>query len=409
MHFLFNTGYYKPTTHTGGPIYSVSALAEALVERGHRVTVAAIRNLEDPINCELDQNYVLNGVTVRLFDPTPYWWQKLPISRLRDMSVSRLDDSWIPWLREIMPSVDVCDSQLGFLYSNRAVSRMAHQLGKIHLYHQRGNLDPRRFGANSRFKRVYLNLIEQPILQSAGALIALSQREAEVYRLYAPNSRIEVVPNGVDLNEWQQPAAAEGDLADTFALIGDAPLVVWHSRMAKMKGPDVFVRAFALAHEKEPSIQAIVAGPDEEGIRGACEQMAQESGVAKSVHFLDALSGANRRALLQRADLFVLPTAGEGLSMAILEALACRCPVVTTPEANISEIQRHGAGLIVPCDDQRIGDAMLDVLSRAPGSLADMGASASALVEAEFSMKSVVDRYIVLAEEIVYPKYGEES
>jgi glycosyltransferase involved in cell wall biosynthesis len=401
MHFLFNTGYYKPTTHTGGPIYSVSALAEALVERGHQVTVAAIRNLADPINCELDQNYVLNGVTVRLFDPTLYWWQKLPIARLRKMSVSRLDDSWEPWLREMMPSVDVCDSQLGFLYSNRAVGRMCKESGKVHLYHQRGNLDPRRFGGNARFKRAYLKLIEQPLLQKADTLIALSQREAEVYRSYAPTSRIEIIPNGVDLNEWQQPAAAEGDLADAFALIGDAPLVVWHSRMAKMKGPDVFVRAFARAHEKEPSLRAIVAGPDEEGIRGACVQIAEESGVAKSVHFLDALNGANRRALLQRADLFVLPTAGEGLSMAILEALACGCPVVTTPEANISEIQRHDAGLIVPCDALRIGDAMLDVLIRGPASLAEMGASASSLVEAEFSMESVVDRYLTLVEGVV--------
>jgi glycosyltransferase involved in cell wall biosynthesis len=404
MHFLFNTGYYKPTTHTGGPIYSVSALAEALVERGHRVTVAAIRNLEDPINCDLDQEYVLNGVSVRLFDSTPYWWQKLPIARLRNMSVSRLDDSWEPWLGQIMPSVDVCDSQLGFLYSNRAVSCIAKEYEKVHFYHQRGNLDPRRFGANVRFKRAYLNLIEKPILQRADALIALSQREAEVFRSYTSTSRIEVIPNGVDLREWQQPAAAEGDLADAFLLIGDAPLVVWHSRMAKMKGPDVFVEAFARAYEKEPSIRAIVAGPDEEGIRGACEQIAQESGVAESVHFLDTLSGANRRALLQRADLFVLPTAGEGLSMAILEAMACGCPVVTTPEANISEIQRHGAGLIVPCDDQRMGEAILTVLSADPGSLTAMGVSACALVEAEFSMGSVVDRYLALAKGIVYPQ-----
>ncbi|MDA8736519.1 glycosyltransferase [Opitutales bacterium] len=403
MHFLFNTGYYKPTTHTGGPIYSVSALAEALVERGHRVTAAAIRNLGDPINCDLSREYVLNGVTVRLFDPTPYWWQELPLARLRKMSVSRLDDSWEPWLREIMPSVDVCDSQLGFLYSNRAVGRISKESGKVHLYHQRGNLDPRRFGANARFKRAYLKWIEQPILQKADALIALSQREAEVYRSYAPTSRIEIIPNGVDLNEWQQPAEAEGELADAFSLIGDAPLVVWHSRMAKMKGPDVFVRAFAQAHEKEPSLRAIIAGPDEEGIRGACEQIAEESGVAQSVRFLDALTGANRRALLQRADLFVLPTAGEGLSMAILEAMACRCPVVTTPEANISEIERHVAGLIVPCDDQRIGDAILDVLSRVQGSLTEMGVNASALVEAEFSLESVVDRYLALAEDLMGP------
>lgn len=402
MHFLFNTGYYKPSRHTGGPIYSVSTLAESLVAAGHRVTVAAIRDVADAYHFNLDQEYVLNGVHVRLFDQVPYWWQRLPIPRLRNMSVSRLDDSWEPWLRGIMPDVDVCDSQLGFLYSNRAVARVTKEAGKVHLYHQRGNLDPRRFGENARFKRIYLKWNEQPILKGADALIALSQREADVYRSYAPNSMIDVIPNGVDLNEWQQPAAAEGDLADAFALIGDAPLVVWHSRMAKMKGPDVFVRAFAQAREKEPSMQAIVAGPDEEGLRGACELIAREAGVAQSVHFLDTLSGANRRALLQRADLFVLPTAGEGLSMAILEALACGCPVVTTPEANIQGIEVAGAGLLVPCDCNSIADAICEISSQGEPAILEMRARARSLVVDQFSLESIVVRYLELAEGLVY-------
>jgi len=239
-------------------------------------------------------------------------------------------------------------------------------------------------------------------LKGADALIALSQREADVYRSYAPNSMIDVIPNGVDLNEWQQPAAAEGDLADAFALIGDAPLVVWHSRMAKMKGPDVFVRAFAQAREKEPSMQAIVAGPDEEGLRGACELIAREAGVAQSVHFLDTLSGANRRALLQRADLFVLPTAGEGLSMAILEALACGCPVVTTPEANIQGIEVAGAGLLVPCDCNSIADAICEISSQGEPAILEMRARARSLVVDQFSLESIVVRYLELAEGLVY-------
>ncbi|MDQ8209154.1 glycosyltransferase [Coraliomargarita sp. SDUM461003] len=401
MHFLFNTGFYKPSTHTGGPIYSVSALAESLVKRGHCVTVAAVRNKADSCNCDQSRDYVLNGVHVRLFDSVPYLWQKLPMSRLKQMSVSRLDHNWERWLNEIMPSVDVCDSQLGFLYSNRAVSRISKKHAKIYLYHQRGNLDPRRFGANALFKRVYLNLFEKPILTRADVLIALSQREAEVFRAYVPSSRVEVIPNGVDCREWLLPAVAEGELADVFLRIGDAPLVIWHSRMVKMKGPDVFVRAFARAQKKQPSLQAILAGPNEEGLREECEMIAQEMGVTDCVYFMNALSGSNRRALLQRADLFVLPTAGEGLSMAILEAMACGCAVVTTPEANISEIQACGAGSVVACNELEIGNAIVEMFSESVSGLAARKANARALVDENFSLTGVVDRYLELVERIL--------
>lgn len=401
MHFLLNTGYYKPSKFVGGPIYSVSALAEALVVRGHRVTVAAVRNPYDSRSSEVSHEYVLNGVNVRLFEPVPYLWQKLPIRRLREMSVSRLDRTWLPWLREIIPSVDVCDSQLGFLYSNRAVAQLTREFGKVHFYHQRGNLDPRRFGSNSIGKAMYLRFYEKQILESADALIALSQRETEVFRSYAPNSRIELIPNGIDLKEWQSPAEAEGALADAFERVGEAPLVVWHSRMVKMKGPDVFVRACAKAFKSCSSLRAIVAGPDGVGLRQTCEQLARDLGIDKYIDFLDALSGENRRALLQRADLFVLPTTGEGLSMAILEALACGCPIVTTPEANIPELQDHNAGVVVPLDESQIGAVMSEFFSSSKQDRMKMERNAVTLAGAKFSLPAVLDRYLALSEEIV--------
>lgn len=401
MHFLFNTGYYKPTSEVGGPVYSVSALAEALVMRGHQVTVAAVRNVKDDPAMQPEQNYVLNGVAVQLFEPEPYAWQKLPVSRLKKMSVSRLDSSWMPWLKDIMPTVDVCDSQLGFLSSNRAISRLAKQFGKIHLYHQRGNLDPRRFGANALFKRIYMRCIETPILRRADALIALSAREAEVFASYAPNARIERVPNGVDVDEWQQPAQASGELSRILTQLREASLAVWHSRMVKMKGPELFVRAFAEAHSKNSSLRAIVAGPDEEGIRPLCEGISRELGVAEHLFFLDALTGENRRALLQRADIFVLPTMGEGLSMAMIEALACQCPVVTTPEANMPEIRSEDAGLIVPNEASMVADAISHIVSLNIEDREAMKKNALSLVISKFSMDSVVDRYLQVAEALL--------
>jgi glycosyltransferase involved in cell wall biosynthesis len=293
-----------------------------------------------------------------------------------------------------MPEVDVCDSLLGFLHSNRAVSQVAKEFGKPHFYHQRGNLDPRRFGRNRLFKRAYLEFIEKPILKRASALIALSPREKDVFSALVPFVRCEVIPNGVDVEDWCRPAEAKGRLSSVLSDIGEAPLLIWYGRMIELKGPDTFVRAFARAHQQHPGLRAIVAGPDEDGLSAECQRIASEAGISKDIHFLGMLTGEDRRAILQRADVFTQPTQGEGLSMAILKALACGCQILTTPQANIPEIESCGAGRIVALDDRAISEAMLELSSCT--SSRSLSSNARSLVVERYSMDVVVGQYLEL-------------
>ncbi len=92
-----------------------------------------------------------------------------------------------------------------------------------------------------------------------------------------------------------------------------------------------------------------VAGP---GDVGACTRRAAALGIADRVEFLGWVAEAGVIELLARADIFVLPSRNEGLSLAVLEAMAHGCAVVTTPVGATRDAVTDGeSGLLVPVGD----------------------------------------------------------
>ena len=75
------------------------------------------------------------------------------------------------------------------------------------------------------------------------------------------------------------------------------------------------------------------------------------------------LSGEDKMAALGLADLFVLPSYSEGFSIAVLEALASRLPVVITKACNFPEVGEHGAGFVVEPNEEAVYQALLESCS----------------------------------------------
>ena len=103
---------------------------------------------------------------------------------------------------------------------------------------------------------------------------------------------------------------------------------------------------------------------------------------------------------LRAADAFVLPSSAEGLSNAMLEAMAAALPIVATRVGGAADCIEHGrSGLLVPPEDT---NALADTLA---GLLADphraqLGARARAIAEQRFSLESLADRLAALYVEL---------
>ncbi|MFQ5766802.1 MAG: glycosyltransferase [Acidobacteriota bacterium] len=156
--------------------------------------------------------------------------------------------------------------------------------------------------------------------------------------------RIVVIPNPVD-----QVLIAKGVAGKTVvgSAGGDGYLLAV-GRLVHQKGFDRLIEAFAALRGRSEKI-LIIAGEGPE--RPALQALAARLGVAERVRLPGNLS--NPFALMSQAELFVLPSRWEGWPNALLEAMACRCPVIAfdCPYGPGEIIRHERSGLLVPEGD----------------------------------------------------------
>lgn len=222
----------------------------------------------------------------------------------------------------------------------------------------------------------------------AARILCVSEGEAqEASDIGIRPERLAVVSNGVDLGRW--PAATEADRVAAREQLGldpVAPLVVNVGRLSRQKGQDLLVSSWPAvrAHVPDARLYLIGDGPDREQL---ATSIAEGSGIV--------LFGASKEvpAWLAAADVVVMASRWEGMSLFVLEAAAVGRSLVVTDVAGMLDVVGVGAeaaGAVVPLLPERtfaarFADAVVARLS--DESLRDReAASARTRVEERFSI-----------------------
>ena len=262
----------------------------------------------------------------------------------------------------------------------------ARRAGVPYVITPHGMLDPWSLAQKGLKKRIALALGYRRMLDQAAALVALHGDEAASFRSLGLRAPVAVVPNGVSLAEVD--ASPSEEFRRGVPGLGDAPFVLFLGRLHHKKGLDYLADAFAHGSARAPWAHLVVAGPDE-GARGDFERRVSGLGLAGRVHLVGPLFGRSKWAAYSGAACFCLPSRQEGFSVAVLEALASRLPVVLSPACHFPEVEPAGAGLVVPLDPVSIGEA----LARIVGDQAlreRMGRAGRLLVEDRYTWGRVV-------------------
>ena len=191
-----------------------------------------------------------------------------------------------------------------------------------------------------RLKRLVLGRCSAVIANSSAGAQSTAQRTG------MPDALFTTIANDVEL-----PAPIDaGQRADIRAAVGapdDRLLGLFVGRLVPVKNLACLIRALALLEPSQRPRMALVGdGP----LREALQQLATECGVASDLHFLGERPDATR--LMQAADFLVLPSHFEGLSNALLEAMAARCAVIASAVGGSAELIDDGrTGLLFPSDD----------------------------------------------------------
>jgi glycosyltransferase involved in cell wall biosynthesis len=363
MHILYVTHGYKPAYRIGGPIWSVSSVAEAMVKRGHRVTVFTTNsNLDEDLDVPVDQPVHVDGVEVWYFRRRDlvkkyFWWLKYVSQSMGFLVTPAL----APAMRKLLPSVDIVHTQMPFVYPTMVAGRLAISANKPLFYNQRGVFHPTRLGYRALKKRLYIELVEKPIMRRASGLIALTPDEIDSYRALGIETPCHVVPNGIDVAQFRRtPRMASLSALD---IKESDQVILFLGRLHPSKGVDLLVDAFFRIISRHPDALLVIAGPDEHGFAEKIRSEVARQDLEHRILIPGMVMGDLKTDLLARADLFALPSMGEGSSMAILEALASGTPVIISPECNCPVVDEVKAGAVVERDANLIAQAISRFLS----------------------------------------------
>jgi phosphatidyl-myo-inositol dimannoside synthase len=151
----------------------------------------------------------------------------------------------------------------------------------------------------------------------------------------------------------------------------------------RYKGADDLIRAVALLKAKYPDLQLMAVGGGDDVPR--LTEMARSLGVTDSVQFLHGLTRAQIAACYSRADVFALPSTGEGFGLVFLEAMALARPVIGAATGGTTDlIQDCVNGMLVPPRDvPKLAEA-LDALLRDDSLRLNMGRAGAELVREKY-------------------------
>jgi glycosyltransferase involved in cell wall biosynthesis len=398
MRILFAVPGYKPAYKLGGPIESVSALAEELSNAGHSVTVFTTNgNLDEDLDVPTNCPTMIDGVEVWYFARKRM--KTIPgIPYLTKTSGFLYAPAMREELRRVLPNIDVVHTHLPFIYPTYVASAEAVRARKPLVYHQRGVFDPARLEFRSWKKKLYINLIEKRILKSANTLVALTEAEVESYRDLGVKTPAVVIPNAVYADRYQAPA--DEALCASLGITPGDTVVLFMSRLHPIKGVEKLVEAFRRISGEFPSVKLVIAGPDEWSMLESLSRIASEEVKRNQVLFPGMVTGDVKTSLLARADLFALPSDAEGFSMAILEALASATAVLISPGCHFPEVEEAGAGRIVDANVDALVVALKQMLS-SPEGLVAMGRAGQDLVHRKYTWERVSARMASLYQGIV--------
>ena len=249
-------------------------------------------------------------------------------------------------------------------------------------------------GFEARYNYLYpvLTPFIKRIWRRAGAVTAISAEQAALAHRTMPGLELITIPNGADTT--------------LFAPAGDGPkhafTIVCVARLIERKGQQHLLQAFARLRAAcaEPMTLIFVGTGDAEP---RLRELASSLKVAEAVIFQGFVPREQMPSVYRHADVFVLPSQQEGMSIALLEAMASGLPVIVTDTGGTAELVTRGQnGEIVPWADVPALTSALQSLLKAADRRLYMGNEGRKRA-LQFGWPALAARYLELCAHVMVP------
>jgi glycosyltransferase involved in cell wall biosynthesis len=373
----------------GGGQEVVRTLVEYLASKDCVPIVCTFK--DGPLRQAIEQS----GITVEVLPPRRYSIVVLPLFIL---DMARIWWSLVGLVHKyrveviqthLLRSLDFLVLLLRFTTNVRVVIWTFHSanfsLVEAHLPKHKWLFKPKRYAHNLLY-RLSASLVSSYIAVSEEVKTAMVRTIGPIH------DKIVVISNGVDLRRYEQ-SVDKLSVRTRLGLDLDARLIAVVGTLKEPKGHCYLVEAMTDIVRRHPEVHALFIGDG--NLRDELKSQVERLALKNYVHFL-----GNRQDvpdLLAASDLFVLPSLWEGLSMALLEAMASDKPIVATSVAGTNQVLIPGkTGLVVPPGDvRRLAEAIEELLSDSARA-EDMAHAARKDVEIHYSAQKQADEHLTL-------------
>ncbi len=259
----------------------------------------------------------------------------------------------------------------------------------------RGMLEPGALKFSRWKKRVAGLGFQNKNLALAACIHATGELEAKNMRNYGLKNPIAIIPNGLTVNALPESIECKESK-------GGSRYVVFMSRIHPKKGLKFLVEAWAELQHIYPEWTLIIAGSNENNYENRLKFQAQKQAVFHRIKFAGPVFGAGKKELLERADLFVLPSLSENFGIVVAEALASGTPVITTKETPWEDLEHYRCGWWIQTGKSALTHALKSAMELPPEERSLMGRRGHSLIRDKYAISSVSEKMIFLYEWIVH-------
>lgn len=370
----------------GGPSQMVRGFSQALAAAGANVTIATTDSNGDvdeaPLAVPLHQPVAEDGYTVWYFRCAPFRRYKFSTGLLR-------------WLWHHAHEYDVAHVHALFSPVSSLAATLLRWRGVPYLLRPLGTLDPADLQKKRQLKQLYAAVLERPNLAGAAGIHFTTAQEAAVSERFGTSTEDVVLPLGVvPLPAVEAPIAVR----DRFQIPGDRPILLFMSRLDPKKGLDLLIPALETLHREGLDFQLMLCGanPQDRQYEQAIHARIQASPLQTRTTLTGFVSGDLKTALLQAADLFVLPSYYENFGIAVAEAMLAGLPVVISNQVHIwQDIEGSESGWICDCTELSL-TSQLQMALTSPENRAQRGQNAQHYAEKHYSWEAIAQQAIAV-------------
>jgi glycosyltransferase involved in cell wall biosynthesis len=217
-----------------------------------------------------------------------------------------------------------------------------------------------------------------------------------------PEKLLRVIPNGVDLDLFEQPSPEARQARRRALGVGEEFVWLAVGRFEIAKDYPNMLRAFAQVQEQQPRTVLLLVGRG--SLQAETETLARSLGLSDAVRFLGVRQDVPE--IMTAADGFVLSSAWEGMPMVLLEAAAAGLPIVATRVGGNHEVVREQVSgyLVPPQEANALALAMLRLVGLPEAQRRSMGAAGREHVRTHYGLQSVAERWEELYQEVLTRK-----